>query len=269
MILMKGLFMKTTIIILLITSVSVMFGGLNYIGYSGAPGSLGTCAISCHGPGGGTLYLIGFPAYYVPGQTYTITVKYGSGLKIGNFNVSIRKVSDNTRAGTITALYRTATYNVSAESNGVRLSPSNQDSAKFNWMAPTTIAGDIKLYFGGTQGTSINAPNTTIVLTSASASGQTEANVNQVTARSLRIEPSVVKDYINFLVSLIGQKDGQLKIIQSNGRVIYTIPISAGQSQVISWAIRGESGKKLAAGAYYAALICGTEQTVKRFVITK
>jgi hypothetical protein len=45
-----------------------------YIGYSGAPGTDGTCAGPCHGSGTGTIEVVGFPVAYEQGQTYVISV---------------------------------------------------------------------------------------------------------------------------------------------------------------------------------------------------
>ncbi len=58
---------------ILLLSVQVM-ATTSRTGYSGAPGSRGTCASSCHGVSGGTLVLVGFPTTYVPGQVYQLTL---------------------------------------------------------------------------------------------------------------------------------------------------------------------------------------------------
>jgi hypothetical protein len=42
-----------------------------YTGYSGALGSKGTCASSCHGSGTGSIVVTGIPNSYVPLTTYT------------------------------------------------------------------------------------------------------------------------------------------------------------------------------------------------------
>ena len=58
------------------------FGHATYIGYSGAPGSHGRCAASCHGGSGGSIEVSGFPAEYAPGDVYTVTVSHASGTSI-------------------------------------------------------------------------------------------------------------------------------------------------------------------------------------------
>ncbi len=131
-------------------------------GYSGAPGSSGTCAISCHGSSGGTIAVTGFPTYYSPGQDYTVTIRHSSGVSIANFNCSIRIGTGSTNAGTITAGLNTSTYNVTGETNGVHFSARDRDSGNFTWTAPDTGTGTCRLYLGGLQGSS-NGQNSTIV----------------------------------------------------------------------------------------------------------
>ncbi|MCB1058997.1 MAG: T9SS type A sorting domain-containing protein [Calditrichaeota bacterium] len=120
--------------LLLLAVLSLLFASAllarpTYTGYSGAPGATGTCASSCHGSGGGTVQVTGFPTEYVPDST----------------------------------------YNVSAEHNGVHLSSSNRTSGTFSWTAPTAGTGSVRLYVGAHQGTSMSGANTNIVMTAAEA----------------------------------------------------------------------------------------------------
>ena len=152
--------------VLLVVSM-IMFSGMApgfpiVTGYSGAPGSSGTCAISCHGSSGGSVTVTGFPAYYSPGQAYTVTIRHSSGTSIANFNCSIRIGTGTSNAGTITAGLNTETYNVSGETNGVHFNGNNRDSGDFTWTAPSSGAGTCRLYAGGLQG-SQSGQNTTIV----------------------------------------------------------------------------------------------------------
>ena len=245
------------------------FGGINYIGYSGAPGSLGSCASSCHGTSGGTIVVEGFPSTYIPGQTYLILVKRTSGSKIGNFNASIRYASTNRHAGIITAVYQTATYNVESESNGVHLSSASKDSGKFNWTAPLTNNGDIKLYFAGTQGTTENVPNTNIVLTSSPTSGIYESESYPITNLSLHINQSIINKSLELSVIIPKQTSAHLKILQTDGRVINTIPVPNTNNQTvkINWTPIDRYGNHLPNGNYIVSLICGKEQVSKKFII--
>jgi hypothetical protein len=137
------------------------------IGYSGAPGR-GTCASTCHGVGGGTIQVFGFPAQYTPSETYLITVRKLSGVAIKNFNGSCRFGTGAQNAGTISAGLLTATYNVTGETNGVHMSTIDHDSAQFNWTAPAVGSGVVRLYVGGHQGPQ-GGQNTTIVMMATEA----------------------------------------------------------------------------------------------------
>jgi hypothetical protein len=136
----------------------------SYTGYSGAPGSNGTCASSCHGVSGGTITVTGFPSTYTPGQSYTVKVAHNGGAKIQQFNGSCRIGTSSTNAGVIASSYNTATYNVTSETNGVHLAIATSDSGKFLWTAPAVGTGQVRLYVAGTQTTSSSGPNTTLVL---------------------------------------------------------------------------------------------------------
>jgi hypothetical protein len=153
-------------VLMLVVSIIALFGmapGIPIVtGYSGAPGTSGTCASSCHGTSGGTITVTGFPTIYTPGQTYTVTVRHSSGSSIANFNCSIRTGTGSNNAGTITAGLNTETYNVTGETNGVHFTSRDRDSGNFTWTAPNTGTGTCRLYLGGLQGTT-TGQNSTIV----------------------------------------------------------------------------------------------------------
>jgi hypothetical protein len=150
------------ILLLLLSAANLSYAHANFTGYSGAPGGSGTCAGSCHGSSGGTVTVTGFPAQYSPGQSYLITIQRVSGSSIANFNGSCRIGTGSQNAGTISAGTLTATYNVSGETNGIHLSSNNQTSATFNWAAPASGTGTVRLYVAAHQGTASGA-NTVIV----------------------------------------------------------------------------------------------------------
>lgn len=133
-------------------------------GYSGAPGSLGRCASSCHGLGVGTVQVSGFPTDYVPDSTYLITIAALSGQSIKNFNGSVRVGTGSVTAGVITAGQSTQTYSVAQEQNGVHLSQLDRQSATFNWRAPAAGTGVVRMYVAAHQGNRDQGPNTNITL---------------------------------------------------------------------------------------------------------
>ncbi len=155
--------------LILLMSTGSLMARSNYRGYSGAPGSLGTCASSCHGSGGGTVQISGFPTEYVPDSTYLITITAVSGSSINNFNGSVRVGTGSTNAGTISGGTNTATHNVAGETNGIHLSSNNRTSGNFNWLAPSAGTGTVHLYVGAHQGSNQGGANTTINLTATEA----------------------------------------------------------------------------------------------------
>lgn len=148
---------------------STAFARSNYRGYSGAPGTAGTCAASCHGPNNGTVQISGFPTSYVPDSTYLITITAVSGQSINNFNCSVRRGTGSVNAGTITGGTNSSTYNVAGETNGVHWSTNNHTTGTFNWQAPAAGIGNVTLYCGAHQGTSENGANTSIEISATEA----------------------------------------------------------------------------------------------------
>jgi hypothetical protein len=140
-----------------------------YVGYSGAPGSGGTCAASCHGSSSGTVHVCGFPTEYVAGQTYPVTVYHSGGSMIKQFNGSCRVGTGSLNAGVIAAGTGTVTYNTAGETNGVHLTTIDVMSGTFLWTAPSAGTGVVTLYVAGHQG-SISGANTTVVLTASEQS---------------------------------------------------------------------------------------------------
>ena len=152
-------------IILILVSPLIAFGHASYTGYSGAPGSNGTCAMSCHGHSGGTIEISGFPESYIPGETYEVMVVHNGGNAIRQFNGSCRIGSGSENAGVISSGTNTATYSTSHETNGIHLSSSNQNDGSFNWTAPSEGTGEVRLYIAGLQG-SYSGSNTALVISS-------------------------------------------------------------------------------------------------------
>lgn len=156
-----------SLIFLLLTSWA--YGRPFYIGYSGAPGSNGRCASSCHGSSGGTIEISGFPSEYVPGQTYVISIFHSGGNSIKQFNGSCRVGGGSENAGVITAGDNTVTYNTSGETNGIHLSSTDLESGTFNWTAPAEGVGYVTLYVAGHQGNR-TGPNSTLEIVSTESS---------------------------------------------------------------------------------------------------
>jgi hypothetical protein len=126
----------------------------HYTGYSGAPGSNGTCTNSCHGQYSfpQTVNMTGFPTQYTPGEQYVISVSRDSGAVINQFNASVRVGTGEEIAGILTAGLNTEIYNTPNETNGVHWTAANIDSGTFLWTAPDPGVGEVRLYWAGLQG---------------------------------------------------------------------------------------------------------------------
>lgn len=126
----------------------------HYTGYSGAPGSNGTCTNSCHGQYSfpPTVNVTGFPGQYTPGEQYEITVCHDSGSVINQFNASVRIGIGEEIAGALTSGFNTEVYNTPNETDGVHWTTANMDSGTFIWTAPDPGVGEVRLYWAGLQG---------------------------------------------------------------------------------------------------------------------
>lgn len=157
--------LSSIVVVLALAAISLEAAAhATYTGYSGAPGSRGECANSCHGGSGGTIEVAGFPTEYTAGQNYSVTVSHSGGSMIKQFNGSCRIGTGSQNAGVITADANTVTYNVAPETNGVHLTTTDIMSGTFVWTAPAAGTGAVRLYIAGHQGSASGA-NTTLVLT--------------------------------------------------------------------------------------------------------
>lgn len=252
---------SAAIVLVTLLATTALYAEPMFTGYSGAPGSQGLCAGDCHGTGGGTISVSGFPTTYVAGQAYTVTVN-ASGLS--NFNCSVRIGTTSQTAGTITAGTNTAVYNVSGEPNGVHLSTANRDNGTFTWTAPSPAVGQVKLYFAGHQN-GANGPNTEVVLI-AQGSGVAEGPRRPAPAAALRLEPTVARTRLNLRVDS-PQAPAVIRVVDRTGRIRARFDLAAGSDQTISWPLLDAAGTRLAPGSYYAALQAGSSRVVRKFAV--
>jgi hypothetical protein len=241
----------------------------SYTGYSGAPGTDGTCAGYCHGSSGGTIVVEGFPNTYIPGQTYEIKVKHTSGSGISNFNASVRIGTGTPTAGIITAGLNTSTYNIAQEPNGVHFSTSSLDSGTFTWTAPDSGFGEVRLYLAGMQGSSTGGPNTVITLTASEGTGLNESNLPTLSNLSLAIKPTVVRKFLQIQINVPNKSNPRLRIIEQTGRIIKSLKISDSnaRTQTIIWEPMNDKGKPLPAGIYFVSLESNQERLIRKFTI--
>lgn len=251
-------------ICLLCLSVAAAGAFPDYTGYSGAPGSAGTCAGSCHGTPGGTILVTGFPTAYEPGRTYLVTVSRSGGSSIANFNASARIGTGAQTAGSITAGSFTEVYSVPGEPNGVHFAQSNQDQGTFNWTAPDPAVGQVRLHVSGHQA-GTEGPNTELVLSSEPA-GIEETTRDRTPGPALLVRPTIACGRVLFLVSSPAAP-ARIRIVSRDGLVVARLRLAPGPDQAVVWAATDAAGRVLPRGLYQVILETGTERRIGRFVL--
>lgn len=256
--------MKQSIVLLLL-SFTLVWAHPTYTGYSGAFGSKGTCASSCHGSGTGTIVVTGIPNSYTPLKTYTITINHNGGAVISNFNASARQGTTAAAAGSFAAGSGSATYVVSGYENGVRASANNFDTATFVWTAPAAGTGNVTFYIAGLQ-SSKNGPNTKIVVTSTEQS-TTVINANyagpqQFALRQNYPNPFYPATTINY--QLPRPEHVVLKVFDSLGKEIATL-VDRTETSGNKFA-RFDAGN-LPSGVYFYQLRAGSWVETKKLVL--
>ncbi len=258
--------MRYTIVsVTLLLAASLAFGHASFTGYSGAPGSEGTCAGGCHGVPGGSITVSGFPTSYTPGHAYTITVAHSGGSTISNFNGSVRVGASSTNAGTITAGTNTAVYNVSGETNGVHFANADQESGTFTWTAPSPAVGSVKLYLSGHQSTSVSGPNTQITLT-ASAADVAEPVAGTLRTTDFRLEQSVVSDFLVVRLSN-PQAPARVRVVDRDGRIQGRWVLAPAGNRAVALPLLDNRDRKLATGSYYVIMSAAGTRRVAKFTV--
>ncbi len=256
-----------------IVGVSIAAAHDTYTGYSGAPGSTGTCSITCHGRSGGTITATGFPSSYTPGSLYTVTIGRNGDSAIINFNASCRIGDSSVNAGTIAAGTGTSTYNVKNETNGAHFTNSfGNASGTFTWTAPAKGTGTVKLYVAGLQGNAssgvINGgPTNALVLPS------TESAASVVASDAKNAPPlffCVVAGHkaIFPLPAGFAPREGQrCKLFDTRGNEIH-VPLT-GNATSIMWSGTDYLGRALSAGAYFFTLRQGRSVLFVKILVTR
>jgi hypothetical protein len=246
--------------------VGAAHGHATYTGYSGAPGSAGHCASSCHGSGGGTVQASGFPSQYTAGQVYTITLSHVGGSAIRQFNASCRLGTGSTNAGAIAAGTSTVTYSTSGETNGVHLSANDLDTATFNWTAPAAGSGDARLYIGAHQGSSGGANTDLILLATEQVSDVPAGGVAGPMNGRLAVNfpnPFSAEATIGYL--LPSAMPVKLEIYDIAGRVLdsFTGAMPAGMHEY-RW-----DARKMPSGTYFYRVTAGAASETHKMILTR
>jgi hypothetical protein len=252
--------------ILIGLAASLALADSDFVGYSGAPGTLGACAATCHGTLDGSITARGFPAEYVPGQAYTVWLDHDSGPAIWNFNASVRVGAGSQPAGIISAGLYTEPYSVPTESNGVHLSTYDHDTCSFIWTAPDPGVGEVRLYVAGHQDHT-NGPNTTLFVVSDQATAVKSERKARPLAR-FRAEPTISSGSVSFYIGSTEPTPVTIKVTDATGRLVasFSTDRCTGE-QVLVWPALDRRGKRLPAGTYLARARLSGQLLLSRFII--
>jgi len=209
----------------------------------------------------------GFPEFYTPGGQYEILVKNLSGLKIHQFNASVRVGDSEFNAGMIEAGDATAIYDTTGESNGVHWAWPNTDSGTFVWTAPPEGTGEVRLYWAGLQGYRTYGADTSLVLASVEqTTGIDNLEISLPRYYTLSAYPNPFNN--STIIELDNSPDGEVDIVISDilGRSVYEskdITVSDDKIRFV-WSGSSKAGIKLPSGIYF---ICA--ETSDGLVISK
>lgn len=264
---MRGTIIVITTLAALLPNAAA-FGHASYVGYSGAPGSRGRCASSCHGNSGGTIQISGFPTEYLPGQTYTVSISHIGGSSIRQFNGSCRIGGGSENAGTISAGANTVTYSTTGETNGIRLSSTNQENGTFEWTAPPEGVGEVRLYVAGLQG-SYGGQNSTIQLTSSEQTTGVYSNDDPGVASPILFLGNYPNPFNAFTIirfDLPSATEVEIDIVDILGRQVSNMEfgeLSAGSHQVCF------DATGMATGAYFYRITAAGHIETKTMLLLK
>jgi hypothetical protein len=223
--------------------------------YSGSPSDGGANCTACHSAGanfGGTPVLSGFPATYVPGQQYNLTLAItGSSVNKFGFNITSEETASNTKIGRF------------ANGTGSQLRPAGvglthtaagnaQNSWNFTWVAPATNVGDIRFYYATMQANNNGASSGdhTVVGTSLTTLG-----INNAVLAKFTMFPTLVDNHLT--IELQNADSGKLRIYNLTGALV--------QEQTIDRLERLALGT-LKTGMYFVNItVGGSSQTERIF----
>lgn len=242
------------------------YGRTTYTGYSGAPGSNGQCAASCHGSGGGTITISGFPAQYTPGEVYPLTIAHSAGVTIRQFNGSCRIGNGSANAGTISAGTGTSTYNTSGETNGIRFTATNQNSGTFSWTAPVAGTGEVRLYVAGLQGGEGGQNSELILVATEATTGAPDqwVNVDSGIAAGPNY-PNPFSDQTTLVYQLPEPASVQVEIFDLSGRRLeFSMTDQAAGTAQYAWDSSGYPS-----GIYFYRISTGGSSVIRSMLLVR
>lgn len=219
-----------------------------------------TCSITSSG---GTLY--------VPGQTYTITasITHPDKVRFG-FQLSPRRVSNNTNAGTITVTDATNTWLHPVTYGSCQTCqfichklagtsfPGKTASWTFNWTAPASNVGNVRLYacFNAANNNNNETGDeiyyTNITLT-PSSTGINEPDF--FSAINIYPNPGSGEFYVSTEITDLKE----FKVFSAQGAMVNAFSSASAINRVD---LRGQPG-----GVYFLSISCEGKKTIKKIVV--
>ena len=265
--------MKFTIPLVAVLFISV-YAHNNYTGYSGAPGSNGSCASSCHAQYSfvPSVTVTGFPEIYDPGTEYTIMVAHDSGSVINQFNASVRIGEGSDIAGILSEGTGTAIYDTPNETNGAHWSSADTDSGAFIWTAPEGGTGEVRLYWAGLQGSRAFGADTQIVLIAHEA--QLDVQYQPGTPTSFSMKQNYPNPFNGeTIVEISLAETGGVDFIITNilGQLVYEWRRTVQQPGTVSirWDGNKSDGVELPSGIYFYRLMSKAGTITKKMMLLR
>jgi len=203
---------------------------------------------------------------YLAGQTYTITVK-GTHASVGRFGFELTaEDANNTKVGTFTITNTAQTklvnssHAVTHTGNGFTPDNDSTKSWSFNWTAPATGTGNVKLYAAllaanSNMGTSGDITYLTFLELTEDA---TNGINNSKYASSISIYPTIVDNYINIKTQDVSID--RFDIYNINGQLIMSKELDEDNS------LDRVNISSFVPGNYVISFIINGQKNSKRFI---
>ncbi len=257
---------------------------------TGAPGEQ-TCAQSgCHSNASvttdntnivNTLTYSASDSSYVPGQTYSLTLKAKkTGIVKFGFEIVALKTSDNTNIGTwvITDANRTQLLNsgispntsrkyITHKTNGTPAFSSGLGQWSFSWTAPSTNVGNIKFYYASNC-TNNNAANTGDQLYLSSFqihpfSGTSMAEFMNEEKFQAILNPALNQLVLNY--DLIQECELSVNLFDGQGRIIKKV--TSGNRSAGEYSDNIDLSQDISTGIYFVHVNINNQTITKKIMI--
>lgn len=250
---------------------SIINSGGAPTGKTGAPGE-SNCTM-CHSGNvndGSTLSSISFSGIdnqYIPGITYDLTLTLNNGSTKNGFQLVVLDSITNSNSGTL-ILTDAVNTQISSANNRDYLnhtsSGNTQTSWNFQWTAPSSNVGPIKIYYAyniagypysNTSGDDIYTSIKTI-----SAPNSSQISTNELLDFNCFIDND---EKLNILSNLNSSRDAELKLYNISGKLLCSRNLRLKVNQVDKVNIPND----LPSGIYVVSLTTDKEQKTKKIVL--